>query len=282
VIVPFLIRPARAEDVPLIEPWTRNTFSWGDYVPDALPLWLEDDGSIVMVCVFEDDVPVALSRAQLASPTEAWLSGARVHPDHRRSGMATALNDHGVDWARGRGARVARLAIESDNEAARSQVLKAGYRLSSRWVFATAEASTGRRMVPSHRLQPAIAIDADAAWMFWSLSELAKSGQELIADGWQWRKASELDLAEAVNDRSLYQSPGGWVICRTVEQRIVVPWIATTSTDAPLLIQGLRDLLRDERADTVQAMIPDTAWVVEALVREGFEVNPVLIYSKPT
>jgi hypothetical protein len=61
---------------------------------------------------------------------------------------------------------------------------------------------------------------------------------------------------------------------------MVVHWVATTPTDAPLLLQGLRDLLRDERAETVRVMIPDTAWGVEALQREGFEVRPVLIYSK--
>jgi GNAT superfamily N-acetyltransferase len=280
VIVTFLIRPARAEDVAFIATWTKDTFSWGDYISQALPGWLEDDESLAMVCVHEDDIPVAISRAQLLSPTEAWLSGARVHPDHRRSGMATAMNDSGVRWARGRGAQIARLAIEEDNEAARSQVLRAGYRLTSRWVFATATASTGRRMVPSQRLQPATSTDADAGWMFWSLSDLARAGHELIAEGWQWRKASRQDLEDAVNEHSLYQSPSGWVICRRADEGMVVHWVATTPTDAPLLLQGLRDLLRDERAEPVRVMIPDTAWGVEALQREGFEVRPVLIYSK--
>jgi hypothetical protein len=59
-----------------------------------------------------------------------------------------------------------------------------------------------------------------------------------------------------------------------------VHWLATTPTDAPLLFQGLRELLRDEPVDTVRLMSPATAWAVEALQREGFEVKPVLIYSK--
>jgi len=126
----FVIRPARAEDVPRIETWTRETFAWGDYVAEAMPEWLEDPESLVIVCVYDDDIPVALSRTQLLSPTEAWLSGARVHPDHRRSGMGMAMNDFGLDWARDRGALVARLATEEENEPARSQVLKLGYRLS--------------------------------------------------------------------------------------------------------------------------------------------------------
>jgi GNAT superfamily N-acetyltransferase len=280
VTVTFVIRPARAEDVDVIAAWTKDTFSWGDYIPDVLPSWLEDKESHVMVCVHEDDVPVALSRAQLLSPAEAFLSGARVHPDHRRSGMATAMNDAGVRWAKDRGARVARLAIEEDNEAARSQVVTAGYRLTSRWVFATSDASTGSRIVPSQRLRPATSADADAAWVFWSLSDLAREGHELIAKGWQWRRATRQDLEDAVNDRSLYHSPAGWLIGSQADESMFVHWLATTPTDAPLLFQGLRELLRDEPVDTVRLMSPATAWAVEALQREGFEVKPVLIYSK--
>lgn len=276
----FVIRPARAEDVPSIATWTQDTFSWGDYVPEALPRWLEDEESLVVVCVFDDDVPVAVSRAQLLSPLEAWLSGARVHPDHRRSGMGMAMNDFGVQWARGRGALVARLAIEEDNDAARSQVLKAGYRLTSRWMFATAGAPTGHRMSPSQRLQLATSIDADAAWMFWSQSDLAQAGRELIPDGWRWRRTTRHDLEDAVNDHAFYQSPGGWVIAKRGNEGTSVRWVATSASDAPLLIQGLRDLLQFGRGDKIEVMIPDAPWVVEALQREGFELRPVRIYSK--
>ena len=144
----FVIRPARAEDIPLIADWTRDTFSWGDYVAEQLPVWLEDTDSLVVACVFDDDVPVAVSRAQLLSSTEAWLSGARVHPDHRRSGMGMAMNDAGVEWARSRGARVARLAVEEENQPARSQVEKAGYRQTGRWVHATVGATSEPHLTP--------------------------------------------------------------------------------------------------------------------------------------
>jgi hypothetical protein len=32
----FTMRPARQDDVPEIETWTRDTFTWGDYVGKAL------------------------------------------------------------------------------------------------------------------------------------------------------------------------------------------------------------------------------------------------------
>ncbi|HSK07462.1 MAG TPA: GNAT family N-acetyltransferase [Acidimicrobiia bacterium] len=276
----FVIRPARAEDVPLIETWTRDTFDWGDYVAEAMPDWLEDPESLVVVCVSEDDVPVALSRAQMLSPTEAWLSAARVHPDHRRSGMGMAMNDSGVVWARERGALVVRLATEEQNEAARAQVGKLGYRLTGHWVHATATASTGRRLGPSERLRPGGTVDADAAWTFWSQSDMAHAARDLISLGWRWRKATRRDLDLAVDAHSFFQGPGGWVIAEADEDGLSVRWLATSSFDAPLLIVGLRDLLRDGRRGRVEAMVPVTAWSVEALLREGFEVTPIQIFSK--
>ena len=276
----FVIRPARAEDIPLIAGWTQDTFSWGDYVPEQLPAWLEDPQSLVVVCVFEDDVPLAVSRAQLLTPSEAWLSGARVNPDHRRSGMGSAMNDYGVDWARSRGALVARLATEEDNEAARSQVLKSGYRLTGRWIYATADAPSGPRMAPGQRLRAGASIDADAAWMFWSQSELAQAAHDLISDGWRWRKATRDDLESAVSGHAFYQGPGGWAIAKRSDPGLAVRWMATIAPDAPMMLQGIRYLLSDQGLGTVEAWIPATPWIWEALQREGFESRPVVIYSK--
>lgn len=276
----YVIRPGRAEDVPMIETWTRDTFPWGDYVPEMLAAWLDEPDSLVVVCVHDDDIPVALSRVQLLSPTEAWLSAARVHPDHRRSGMGMAMNDFAVEWARAKGALVARLATEESNEAARSQVLKSGYRTTGSWGYATAPISSGRRLPSEHRLRPGGEVDADAAWTFWSQSDLAQAARDLISLGWRWRKASRLDLERAVTAHTFHQSPGGWVIAEPDDEGISVRWLATSPSEAPLLLHGLRDMLREKREGRVEAMVPVTAWSGEALQREGFEVKPVQIFSK--
>ena len=276
----FVIRPARAEDVASIGRWTQDTFSWGDYVPEMMGGWLSEPDSLVFVCVDGNDIPIGLSRVQLVSPTEAWLSATRVHPDHRRSGMGMAMNDHAVEWARSQGALVARLVIEESNDAARGQVLRSGYRAGSRWAYATAPAATGRRLLPNQRLRAGATMDADAAWTFWSQSDLAHAARDLISLGWRWRKASRDDLETAVNAHDFYQSPGGWLVAQADDEGISVRWMATTASDAPLLLQGLRDLLRDGSGERVEAMVPITVWSVEALLREGYEVHPAQIFSK--
>jgi GNAT superfamily N-acetyltransferase len=276
----FVMRPARDEDVASVGRWTQDTFSWGDYVPEMLGGWLEEADSLVFVCVDGDDLPIGVSRVQLLSPTEAWLSATRVHPDHRRSGMGMAMNDHAVEWARSHGALVARLVIEESNEAARGQVLRSSYRPGGRWAHATAPESTGRRLPPVERLRAGLTMDADAAWTFWSQSDLAHAARDLISLGWRWRKATRDDLERAVNAHNFFQSPGGWVVAESDDEGISVRWLATTAPDAALLLQGLRELLRDQGGGRLEAMIPVTGWSVEALLREGYEVNPAQVYSK--
>jgi GNAT superfamily N-acetyltransferase len=278
--VSFVIRPARAEDVALIASWTQDTFSWGDYVPERLPGWLEEPDSLVVVCVLDDDVPVALSRAELLSPVEAWLSAARVHPDHRRTGMGRAMNDYAVEWARDKGALVARLAVEAENDAAIGQVLRSGYRQTGEWVNATAPPSSGRRLENDLRLRPGTTVDADAAWTFWSQSDLAQAAHDLISVRWRWRKASVHDLETAVDAHGFLHGLGGWAIAEPSDEGIFIRWLATTKADAPLLLQGLRDLQRDSRGEQVELMAPAIAWMLEALQREGFDLNEVLIFAK--
>jgi ribosomal protein S18 acetylase RimI-like enzyme len=278
--VSFVIRPARAADVPLIVPWTQDTFSWGDYVAERLPAWLEEPDTLVLVCVLDDDLPVAMSRAELLSPVEAWLSAARVHPDHRRVGMGRAMNDYAVEWARDKGALVARLAVEVENEAAIGQVLRSGYRQTGEWVNAAAPPSTGRRLGNDLRLRPGTTVDADAAWTFWSQSDLAHAAHDLISVRWRWRKASVHDLDKAVDAHGFLQGAGGWAIIEPDDAGTFVRWLATTQADAPLLLQGLRDLQRDSPGEQVELMVPAVGWMLESLQREGFALSEVRIFAK--
>jgi hypothetical protein len=175
------------------------------------------------------------------------------------------MNAFAVDWARDRGALVARLVIETDNEAAIGQVVKSGYHQTGEWVHATAPPTSGRRL------------DRD---LLWSQSDLAQAARDLISLGWRWRKASRLDLERAVDAHGFLQGPGGWVIIENDTEGVSVRWLATTPADAPLLLQGLRDLLPEGSEQRIEAMVPATAWAVEALLREGFEIHSVQIYAK--
>ena len=276
----FTVRMARPEDVEHIVPWTTDTFDWGDYVPDRLPAWIEDPSSAVVVCLDESEIPVALAHALLLSKTEAWLEAARVHPDYKRSGMGSAMNHAGVAWARERGAKVVRLATEADNEAARRQVEALDYRQTSNWVHARYEIGSGSAKPGEPGLRPAPPSDVDAAWMFWSTSNLAHDSRGLIAHGWRWRKATPGDLATAAGEGNFYQSPAGWVVADAPEEdRIRTLWLATTPEEAPWLLADLIDLASQKEATELTIMMPNIPWVAEALSRSGAESKEVVVYS---
>lgn len=275
----YAIRQARADDVTAVTPWTTDTFSWGDYVPERLPRWLIDPDSEVLVSTDEDDKPVALAHVVMLSPTEGWIEAARVHPDHRRKGLGSDLNHAGVDWARKRGGRVMRLATEADNHAARSQVEGLGYRSVASWVYSSFEVDPAHRATDQYRLRAAPGSDAEAAWLFWVASDLAREGRELIANHWQWRTARPGDVTAG---GELLQSPAGWVsLTQPEDDWISTRWFATTSDGLLALFDGLFDLAASRSASEVDVKLPNLGWTAEAITRFGGNPKEVLIYAKP-
>lgn len=280
--MPPVVRSARPEDVPGIVEWTTDTFDWGDYVPDRISSWIADPNSEVIVCVDDSDTPIAVFHALMLSPSEGWLEAARVHPDHRRSGLGSAMNHAGVAWVRKRGASVVRLATEADNQAARSQVEVLGYRQTSSWVYTWIEVRPDHRAPHELRMRPAPGSDVDAAWMFWSTSELALGGRGFIANGWQWRKALPHDLVEAASQGEFFQNPAGWVIADQPEDDVVrTRWLATTKEEAPRLLKGLVGLAADREVAGLTVKMPNLPWAAEALIRAGGEPKEILIYALP-
>lgn len=278
--VGFEVRRAVPKDIPAIVPWTTDTFEWGDYVPDRLPEWMESEDSHVVVCVDDSGLPVAVGHALMLSPTEAWLEAARVHPDHRRQGMGSAMNRACTAWAAERGARVARLATEASNTAARSQVETLGYRHTSSWAYAELVASAHRLLHDRRGLRPAPGPDVDAAWMAWSAGDLSRVGRELISEGWRWRRARVGDLVDGVKRGDFLQSPAGWVIVTQPQPDwLRCGWMATTQEEAPILLEGLRDLAQDRGVEEIDVMVPWTPWITEALTRANFRPREVIVYS---
>ena len=279
----FEVRPAVLEDVPSIVPWTTDTFEWGDYVPDRIVDWIESPDSAAIVCVTPENQPVAVAHAVMLSPTEGWLEAARVHPDHKRSGMGSAMNHWGVAWAKERGARVVRLATEDNNLAARRQVEGLGYRVSSTWVYTEFDLGERPALARSDQLRPAPVSDVDPAWMFWSTGDLFHDGRGLVALGWRWRRMTPQDLIEAAGTKSLYQSPSGWATVEKLgQEHMRLLWMATTPNEAHQMLDALLDLATRSGVTSFNLKTPATPWIVEAIRRAGGEPSEILVYSRPT
>lgn len=282
------IRPARPADIPDVAAFTTGTFHWGDYVPESLGDWLDDEKGLVIVAVDDDDRPIALSRVVLLSDREAWLHGARVAPSHRRRGLGNALNDHACAWAAERGAVVARLMVEDWNEPAIRQVSSCGYRPVAPWTAADLEIGAavvpsingGRRVPSEERLTPGRATEADVAWMSWVHSDLARIGRELIPFGWCLRRARPADLADAAARRALWHSASGWITAELDGETLDVSWVSTTDLDVRRLVKAIIDLGEGMRAEHIHMLVPTAGWLVDELERSGFAVSPSTIFER--
>lgn len=282
------IRAARPEDLPAVAAFTEGTFEWGDYVADSFLEWIDQPGSHLLVAVDDDDTAIGVARMVELSPDEVWLHAARVHPDHRRSGIGTSLNEACCRQARRLGGRVARLLIETWNEPARNQVSKLGYHETGRWVFARKNLAMepltngSRRVSGDERLTPARRTEVDLAWMTWSNGDLAYHGRLLFPEGWLFRLMTPHDLEQAVRSGRLWQCPSGLIIGGVDEDGVfAVSWVQTTDVDAPRLVKAVIDVADSLGAEKVEVMAPAAPWLGEVFEQYGFTLRPSSVWALP-
>ncbi len=284
----FTVRMACPEDAEEIVPWTTDTFEWGDYVVDQFDQWSTDPNGLLMVGVDDGDTAISMSRAAMVSPIEAWFQGARVREDWRREGVAGAMAAFGADWARERGARVARLIVEEANEPARKQVEHDGFRNVGDWVRArraVGEASPlpagngGRRVPAQEQLVRAHASEAVPAYMSWSAGSLARPSRGLFAVGWTWRRLAQSDLEQAAKHEALWTARSGWVMAAMSDAQLEVGWLETREDDAVDLLRAIVDLASKLDAEGFDVTMPATPWLTAAARRAGCELLPLTVYE---
>ncbi len=281
------IRPARPDDATFIASWTADTFDWGDYVSERFNQWLEESDTAVFVADLAGD-PVALGRIRLVSSTEAWSNAMRVHPDHRRRGLGSAVGQAMWEWARTADARVVRLAVEDWNEAARGQVMGAGFRPVGSWLWArrgvgdsspVPEGNGGVRVKGDEALRLAHSAEAEPALLSWSGGELSRAAHGLFPTQWTWRRLRIEHLTDAAARTALWEGRTGWAIASRDEDRFLVDWVETTPEDARAMVRALAERAADSGADMMRAMIPDVDWLVRAFRRAGFETGGITVYG---
>lgn len=119
------IREARPDDRDPVLKFASDTWEGWDYLPEVWSDWTEEGTLLVAET---DDQPVGVIHVTAYLTGEAWLEGARVHPDHRREGIATQLTERALGIARKRGAEIARCMTFEWNDAGRELVESLGFK----------------------------------------------------------------------------------------------------------------------------------------------------------
>jgi len=174
------IRRARVEDREAVLAFCAHTWEDGDYIDHVWEDWLSDEAGPLLVGLL-DGRPVALEKIRLTSPDQVWLEGMRVDPDYRGRGIATCLFHHALDWARAHGARVARLATASNNEAVHRMVAEVGLQRVYNCPYYIAEEPL--EGISPERLGPHAEEEIWSSLRRWG--GLARS-HGLYMDGWAW------------------------------------------------------------------------------------------------
>jgi len=219
-----------------------------------------------------DDEPVALAHVQLPARREAWLEGIRVHPGHRRRGIADALNRACCDWARERGALVARLAIEVENVPPLRQVEALGWRPLAEWVYLVDRRGLERadpQLGPAPR--PATADDLPAMVAAWDRSALRAPAGDLLAIGWLWRRMVAEDVAAGVMAGQAVVGADGFALFQPADEGVRIAWLEAAPAHVGPLVEAVRRRARDEGRAPPSAMLPADPALLVTCARLGLE-----------
>lgn len=282
-------RQATSRDIDEIVAFTTDTFEWGDYVPRMIGEWVDDPSGVVIVAVDNDEI-VGVSRVMLLSKTEAWSHAMRVRPNRRGEGIAGALADVLVGWARENGALVLRLLVEDDNEASIRHVEKHGFRRVATAIRATRaigdatpnpDGNGGRRRPSDLTAKPVKSADAPMLAAGWSTSESGRMLRGLIADGWRFHTLTETGLVARANAGELWEIGSSWAATGPFDDAFDVSLLDTNPEEAFDAIKALVDLANERGAEAFWLWIADIDWLVQAARRAGCDITPNGIWSHP-
>jgi ribosomal protein S18 acetylase RimI-like enzyme len=191
------VRRACASDREAVFKFCEKTWSWGDYVPKVWDQWLKEKNGRVFVAII-DGVPVGITHVSVDKPNEVWLSAARTDPKYRRLGVATAITRKCLEHAKRKGAKVARLATESDNVAAKAVVQKLGFRPTAEFVEMVMENVTEKR---SRNSKWAKENETEATWNYVQSSEIYRKAAGLYTVLFHYFSLGKQDLRQFIEQR---------------------------------------------------------------------------------
>jgi ribosomal protein S18 acetylase RimI-like enzyme len=281
------IRPAKKLDKDEILSFCINTFSWGDYINRVWDYWYAEKNGQLFV-VESGGEKIAMSHVAICPEGKVvWLEGIRVHPDHRRSYIATMLLTKMLEFGRRKGAREASAIVDATNFASQSMMEKNGFRVVSRWMYYNA-LSTPRDQESNARI--ANVDDIDDIWQYLQQSKIYCLSGKRYVKSWRWYMFDRRALLNFVKEErvivtslpidgiAIINKHGYWD--RTNILQIVYLDIASVSS-LHHLVSFIMNLYLDGKFDSLQLVCYNskqvTSFIDKFVIKEE---EQFLLYNK--
>lgn len=270
------IREARPSDKEPLMSFIKNIWGGHDYIPRVWDQWLREKDSKMFV-VLVDGRPVGMSRVCFLEDGSAWFEGARVHPEFRGRGLATALGERCMRASRERGVKVFRLTSNSRNKRAHRQIGRMGFEETSRLsVYALVEG-----MAPGRTRGVRKAGEDEIAEV---MSVIRSSPEFAIGSGVMWDgfTAKALDqkvVTNALAEGYIYRTQNALAVAKTVKAGNEV-WkqacfLTGKEEEAVRIVRHF--FLQGKEADWCLAYVPQGSRLIGALRRAGLKRDTTLI-----
>jgi len=190
------IRPAIKSDKEEILKFCVNTFRWGDYIDRVWDYWHKSGQLLV---VEEGRRKIGMSHMAICPDgRRVWLEGVRVHPDYRRSGIATKLITKMIKYGRQKGALQASAIVDGTNVASQRMMEKNGFAVVSRWAYYSA-GGRPRRSKSGARL--ATIGELEGTWKYLQHSKIYSVSAKRYMESWHWYALDKKALRALIKEQ---------------------------------------------------------------------------------
>ena len=275
------IRRARPSDKSPVLEISKKIWSGHDYLPQVWDDWLADKNARLIVATVNEKT-VGVAHASLQTPHIAWLEGVRIHEQYRGLGIAGKLNKALVEWARRRGARVARLSTGSRNHASRKHLQKIGFPVIQ--TFQRLDTTKGLRVRPAG--VTAARRSAKPLWSWLRQRPNFAENHAMYSDGWTWYPLTLPVLRDHMSRGHVLitsgnRQPRSLCIFLDEDRVLTMGFLAGERGDVVKLVRMLRFLMFRKKRERLRVLLPSKSILVRVLEPSGFEKTAkILVYEK--
>ena len=218
---------------------------------------------------------------------DTWLEGVRVHPSHRRSGLASALLDKMLEFGKEKGATRALAIVAKNNAASQRMMERNGFSVISEWAYYSTGDQIDKR--PSNA-RLASEDELDAILEYLEESRIYGMSAKTYVKAWHWYALDRTTLKALISEDRVVVSESPMAGIAVLNRhgywnrKNILQIVYLDSQDEKVLSNLLAfatNLYLDEKYERLHVLCQQDEKMTSII--EGFEIQEseqFLLYSK--